>query len=123
MPNVSNLWERVQFYCSNHEEPIPMIVMQGSTPFYACPKYMLKDEDHPEGHELNEVACSNRISFESSLSVVSALEKLVAEAGPSADLTHCSFKPSKMSAIECVVLQYDMACIKIGILNRRAVIR
>ena len=119
---VGNLWKRVHFYCINHEEPIPMIIMEGNTPFYACPKYMRKDEKHPDGHEEYEPGCGNRLSFESAFSIVTALANQIADDGPSADHTNFKFKPSKTSAIYCVVLTDSKERIDIGVLNRRAVL-
>ena len=45
---ITNIGKNLEIYCGNHAEPIPMKIMSGETAFYACPKYMLKDEKHPD---------------------------------------------------------------------------
>ena len=38
---IKKFWEYIHFYCLNHEEPIPMTIMEGDTAFFACPHYMI----------------------------------------------------------------------------------
>ena len=119
---ILNLWNGITFYCMNdHEEPVPLKVQQGESAFYACPRYFLFDNDHPDGHMPGEKACHNRISFRDAEGVVSELSKQIEEdmeEGCIADYTGLKLT---YRHIRATVLKYAPGKIKIGILNRMAV--
>ena len=119
---LKNFWEGLSFYCMNgHDDPVPMTVMTGSSAFYACPKYMLKDEEHPEGHEYGERACANRISFVDAERIVSKLSDEVSAAylrDEIPDMTGYSFS---FKTINVKVLRFKEGDIRLGIVNRKAV--
>ena len=119
---VSNLWENLEFYCGNHEERIPMVIQEGQSKFFACPKYMLKDEKHPDGHEADEKACVNRISFDDIGNIMMALHSVmsnaVADPGEMIDFNGYSFKHK---SYDVKILKYNefTGKIKLSILNRK----
>lgn len=79
---VLNFWKShdISFFCMNgHEEPVPMVIMEGDTPFYACPRYMAMDEKHPDGHGPDEPMCMNRFSLTDAEEVVIKLSKIIEE--------------------------------------------
>lgn len=79
---VLNFWKshEISFYCMNgHEEPVPMVIMEGDTPFYACPRYMALDEKHPNGHGPDEPMCMNRFSLTDAEDIVMKLSKIIEE--------------------------------------------
>lgn len=120
---IKNFWEQIHFYCIHgHEEPVPMKVMSGQTPFYACPRYMLKDEEHPDGHEPGEQGCANRVSFTLAMSIVDRFSKVVEEdtaQGNIADYTNMKFT---FNGVEVKILKYSPTDVRIGVLNRKALL-
>lgn len=122
--NVSNLWDKVEFFCGNHEKPIPMVIREGQSKFYACSKYMLKDEKHPDGHETGEKACSNRMSFDDAGSIVMALHSAMsnesADPGETIDFNGFSFK---YKSYHITVMKYNefTGKVKLSIINRKAI--
>lgn len=119
---IKNFWKGVTFFCMNHEDPIEMVLMEGETPFFACPKYMRLDKEHPEGHGPHEPACPNRLSFADAAKVV---EKLAGERVDSvARGEFCSFENYqfvlKGTGIRATVLHYEDGDKAIGIFNKRA---
>ncbi len=79
---VLNFWKshKISFYCMNgHEEPVPMVIMEGDTPFYACPRYMALDEKHPDGHGPDEPMCMNRFSLTDAEDIVMKLSQIIEE--------------------------------------------
>ena len=120
---ITNFWRDVQFFCLNHEKPVPMVVMTGQSDFYACPKYMLKDDEHPDGHENGEKMCMNRLSFTRAKSVVDAMMKVV-EKDMASGIIAADYKgyTFTVAGIDVKVLKYSLnEGIKFGILNRRAI--
>lgn len=118
---ITNISEEVEFYCNNHTEPIPLKIMTGNSAFYACPKYMLKDETHPDGHEENERACANRLSFDDAGNILMEFNKLAFEAFKNdefIDFTNTCFK-CKYYDVKVLFYSEDKICF--GIVNRRAV--
>ncbi len=118
---IKNFWKHITFYCGNdHPSPIPMKIMEGETPFYACPHYMLKDENHPDGHEPGERACANRLSFTRAKGIVDRLMKTVENdenEGIFCDYTGMQFDDNGITA---EILKYDPLDTRISIVNRRA---
>ena len=120
---IKGFWKKTHFYCIHgHDEPIPMVVMEGSSPFYACPKYMRQDEKHPDGYIDGERACANRISFTRAMSVMERFMKIVEEddaAGVICDYTGMKFS---FDGIDIRILKYDPKKeIRVGVINRRAI--
>ena len=108
--------------CNNHDTPVPMYVYEGAmTPFYACPRYMKKDKDHPNGHEEFEKGCANRVSFEDVRHIVEKLGKQMSEdeaSGVIADYTGMRFK---WKSVDVVVLKYTNNKITLGVSNKKEI--
>lgn len=119
---VKNIWSKIELVCTNHNPPVPMYVFEGSmTPFYACPKYMKKDEKHPNGHEENERGCSNRISFDDFGHLVDKLSNQIAkdtEAGIMGDYTNMKLH---WKNIDAVILYYSFEKIIMGVSNKKEI--
>lgn len=116
---IKNFWMFTNFYCMNHEEPIPMKVKEGDSAFYACPHYMLKDENHPDGHKDDEKMCNNRLSFTRAASIMDRFMKVVdkdTEEGMVVDYTGMTFK---YDGISVRILKYSPNDVRIGVINRR----
>lgn len=95
--------------------------MRGASDFYACPKYMRKDDQHPLGHDEDERACPNRISLYEEPQIVEALNKIIEEdlmSGVIADYTNLVFH---YKHIEAKILKYSDNEIVISLLNKKAV--
>lgn len=117
---ISNFWKGTSFYCmcDRHESPIPMVFKEGNSLFFACPKYMLADEQHPDGHERTEPACSNRLSYSDAEKIVSTLSDKVQDSimeGEICDFTGYNFTVRKIKAR---VLKYKDDDIRIGVINK-----
>ena len=116
---IKNIWNKVTFFCMNHEEPLPFYEYRTEKEtFYACHKYMKKDEDHPDGHEENEPACFNRLSFTTAADIVSRFASIMEEdslMGTQADYKGMRFI---VKNIEVKVLRYTPSEIRFGIINR-----
>lgn len=71
---ITNSWEDITIVCLNrHKEPIPMVIeTNGSSPFYACPKY--------KEHAIDEHACNNRLSMEDYSKMLQHIHNLLGEA-------------------------------------------
>jgi len=116
---IKNIWNKVTFFCMNHEEPLPLYEYQSEREtFYACRKYMKKDEDHPDGHEDGEPACFNRLSFTTAADIVSRFSAIAEEdllIGNQADYKNMTFV---VKNIKVKVLRYTPSEIRFGVLNR-----
>lgn len=118
--------EAVYFVCMNHtdyiENPVHMKVKEGRTSFYACPKYFLKDEKHPDGHARDEPMCQNRISMADAYSILGAYEKKLNETisggWMTAHLTNWEFD---YKSYHCLVIRDKRDKLVIGVLNTKAV--
>lgn len=123
---IKNLTQNIRFFCINdHEEPVLMTERERTDDnhdnFFACPKYMRKDEKHPDGFDKNETGCTNRLSFSDAGDIVVAFNKIVDDDIASflfRDYTNYSFT---LRNISVVVLSYSSEFIKFGVLNRKAV--
>ena len=96
-----------------------MTYKEGSTPFFACPCYFLKDEQHPDGHAPNEKACGNRLSFVLATKIVERLMETIeedVENGRVCDYKNYSFN---CNGVRSKVLKYSPSKIRIGVLNSR----
>ena len=118
---ITNIWQKITFYCLNHDEPIPMVVQQGESAFYACPQYFLFSDEHPDGHMPGDRACHNRISFRDAEGVVSALTAQI-EADMDDDI-FADYTGLRVTYrhIQATVIKYGSRSIKIGVINRMAV--
>ena len=128
-----NFWnnDNIKFYCMNHKDPVEMEVKQGFSPFYACPKYMLLDSEHPDGHLPNEPMCKNQLSFDDAQDIVQKIKKTIQDDildDIYADYTGYTFRHKH---IDVTVLLYEEnpskkdngPSICLGILNRLEVRR
>ena len=121
---LSNIWKGLSFYCMNgHERPVLMSFKEGSSLFYACPKYMPADSQHPDGHARHEAACANRLSFSDAERIVSMLSDAVMESLSGDDLCDFTGYRFRLRQIAVTVLKYSDGDIRLGILNRGAVDR
>ncbi|MGN8739544.1 hypothetical protein [Bilifractor sp. HCP3S3_D3] len=122
---ILNFWahDNIEFYCINkHKKPVKMTIMNGQTgQFYACPKYMLRDEAHPEGHDADERACSNRLSVIDAEQIVLTLSKEVEDDLVNGIMGDYTGTIIHVKQIDAKVLDYSDSKIKIGIVNRRAI--
>ena len=118
---ITNFSNDVEFYCINHAEPILLKIMTGSSKFYACPKYMVKDENHPDGHEVNERACANRLSFDDAGSILMEFNKMASESGENDEFTDFTNACFECKYYNVKVLFYSDSKICFGIINKRAV--
>ena len=122
---ILNFWDNdnIKFYCiNNHQKPVKMTIMNGQTgQFFACPKYMLKDDNHPDGHDADERACSYRLSFMDAEQIVVALSKEVEDDLMNGIMGDYTGTIIHVKQIDAKVLDYSDSKIKIGIVNRRTV--
>lgn len=117
--STANFWsDRFIFYCLNghtyvdpdtkKEELDPIELqpeMKGQA--YVCPKYYPYSNDNPEGMQMGEVQCRNRISFKQAEKVVNHFEKIEMESidnGEIIDFTNYKFA---IGSIEGKVLLLD----------------
>ena len=112
---IKNLWDIVTFYCGNrHDVPIKMeIISTSKTPFYACPKY------YSENREKTERMCTNRISIETAMKIVTELEKKIEEDGLiGANLNNYTFK---YKTTNVKVIKHTKEKIDLEILDTKAI--
>lgn len=119
---LTNLWNRIELWCisDRHDEPVKLKLMEASPPFYACPKYMLKDEQHPDGHSGDERMCSNVLSLKEAEDTVMEFLNIVEDDianGITGDYTNFTFTKGFVKA---KVIKYSYSGkIRIGVENRR----
>ena len=102
---LSNFWKGLTFYCINgHEHPIEMIYKEGGTLFFACPKYMLVDD--------------NRLSYPDAEKIVSMMADAVQNSLAGDDFCDFTGYRFKLRQISVEVLRYSDGDIRLGILNR-----
>ena len=117
---ITNIWNKINFYCDNHKEPIPFIVQQGVqsqagsfSSFYACKKY------NKQEREENEKPCLNRLNFFDAEAIVKEISKKLADAefnGIEINLTNMNFKTKN---IDVRILKHTSDKIDVAILNRK----
>ena len=98
-----------------------MVYREGQSLFYACPRYMLADDNNPDGHARGEAACTNRLSYSDAEKIVSKLSDMVQQSiadDEFIDFTGYSFSYKN---INVSVLKYMEGDIRLGILNRYAI--
>lgn len=124
---VKNLFNNVEFYCMNgHAEPI-LFTERARTDdtkddFFACPKYMRKDDKHPDGFGEGETGCKNTLGFSVAGDILFAFNQIVQkdmDEGIMSDYEGLKF--TFKNQIEVTILKYSASKIKIGILNTRAI--
>lgn len=121
---ISNFWQRIHFFCIHdaHNEPVPFSVMEGSSSFYACPRYMRKDAAHPDGHEEGERACANRISFRDTEKIVEFFGSMYSEDLANGILMDYTGVEFDLRSYHVKVLRYSMnGDIDLGVINKAAV--
>lgn len=114
---ITGSWNDVKLVCTHrHEEPIPMILQEGKTLFYACPKY------HTENREEEERACNNRLSLEDYTKMLEHLHNKILDAELNDEhiiLTNYTWKDRK--GTELTVLEHNGSKMTIGVMNKRAI--
>lgn len=118
---INNIWNIISFYCNCHDTPIRMIDTKGPTStFFSCPKYKLKDEDHPDGHEKGERSCANRLNYGDALELVTKLSNDIQESLFSGE--YCDFTNHQLhhKQIDAKIITYNDDQIEIGIINKKA---
>lgn len=119
---MKNIWKNAEFYCMNHDEPVKLYVYEGSrTPFYACPRYMLRDADHPDGHAPEEKGCDNRLSFDDALAIIEKLSARIEEALSNGEYVDFTGMVWKFKTIRVKILEYSDKGIRIGVRNTRKI--
>lgn len=124
---VKNLSGKAQFYCMNHPVPIPLIVRQRTDDrndnFFACPKYMRKDDAHPDGfdREAGETGCANRLSFSDAADLLDKFNKTVETDLMNGEISDYQGYRFTHRQIQAQILKYGGKELRIGILNRKAI--
>lgn len=115
---IKNLWQHVRFFCiNNHDEPPELIIQQGKTAFYACPKYL------PENRAADEKMCVNRLNLDDANGIVQKLCTIIEEEDNfgMSDLTNYEFFYRGLRAkVKVKILKYRNDDIRLGILNLTA---
>ena len=122
---LTNLSKKVSFFCINgHPEPIPLIIKEGNNQFYACPKFMVKDDKHPDGYDWSagEHACNNRLSFNDAADIIVKFSEYVEDGYAKGEMTDWTNFEFMVKKIKVKVLKFDMMNrIEFGILNKGVV--
>ena len=117
---LKNLWSRIELQCMKHH--VPMYVYEGAaTPFYACPKYMLKDENHPDGHEEGEPGCANRISFEDYRHLVEKISADLENAFLNGEMPDLTGSKYRWKNVDAVIDKYSDKKIILSVLNKKEI--
>ena len=119
---IRNIWKMVQLQCGNHKKPIPFYVYEGSnTPFYACPKYMLKDDNHPDGHEKDEPGCSNRVSFDVARHFVEKISDILQEDIDNDTITDLTGLKMSYRGVDAQVTYQSDSKIILSVVNKKEI--
>ncbi len=123
---LKNLSADVKFYCMNgHEAPVLMKVREqsevGNDNFFACPKYMLKDESHPDGHDEKERSCLNRLSLSDAGDILSLYNKIVEDNIMDNALMDYEGYEFRHKLITARVLKDGSKGLAFGIYNKKAI--
>ena len=119
---IRNIWNMIEFQCGNHKKPIPFYVYEWSnSPFYACPKYMLKDENHPDGHEEDEPGCSNRLSFDMARHFVEKISDILQEDIDNGVISDLGGLKMSYRGIDAKVVYHGNSKIVISIVNKNEI--
>lgn len=118
---IKNFWSKIKIYCgNNHNTPIEFTVKAGESPFYACPKYMLKDNKHPNGHTKDERACPNRLNFIDAQGIVEKFSDIVEKDIINDKNINYEGLEFKYKHYEIKVFKYTDNDIKISVINKKA---
>ncbi len=118
---IPNFWKHIHFFCTNrHDTPVAMIVANGNSPFYACPKYMRLDTAHPNGHTPDERACPNRISFVDAQRIVECFSEQITEDLANMEVVDYTGYEFTFKRHRVKVLKYKDDDIRLCILNQEA---
>jgi len=115
---ISGSWNDVTLVCACHDNPVEMVIQQGQSLFYACPKY------HAENREADERGCNNRLSMDDYMKMLEHLHGVLVEAEMRDErmtLTHYTWKDTKGTQYK--VLRHDGNKMVISVLNKRAMNR
>lgn len=124
---VKNIAEHASFYCMNeHAEPVLMIQRartdDNKDNFFACPKYMRKDEQHTNGFGEGETGCKNTLSFALAADILFWFNEMVEtdmNSGIMSDYEGCKF--TFKNQVEVTVLKDDGKELRFGVLNKKAI--
>ncbi len=112
---IINFCDRVQLYCMNHDEPLPMKVISNTelikTPFYACDHYA------PESKDIKP--CSNRLNIDDYLGIVETFMDTISNGDFMEDFTNYefSYKGARQKIlVKC--LKYSDKEVRLGIRNQ-----
>lgn len=117
---LKNLWSQIELQCLKHH--VPMYVYEGTgTPFYACPKYMKKDEKHPDGHEENERGCANRISFDDYRHLVEKISADLEKALLNNEMPDLTGNKYHWKSVDAEITKYTDKKIILSVLNKKEI--
>lgn len=108
---------KISFWCTNHKEPVEMVIQQGISPFYACPKYFPENRD-----EKDSKACPNRMTIIDAGGIIDAFAKICEAEDPFESVTNYynymfEYKGSKSKFI-VTIIKYTDDEIRFGVLNK-----
>ncbi len=119
-----NIWRNKKFCCCEHGEPIEMYVFQHpmiEESFYACPRYMKKDENHPNGHGPDEPSCTNRLSINDAVGIMNKLDRTAEEAAANGEIIDYTNMRIRQKSITATIVRSTDKEMLIGIKNERKV--
>lgn len=109
---------KISFWCINHDKPIEMIIQQGVSQFYACPKYF------PEERKENEKMCVNRMTIIDAGGIIQKFASICDSVDPfeeSVNYYNYSFiYKGTRSKIKVRIIKYTDDEIRFGIQNLTA---
>lgn len=111
---TTSIWNRVTVYCTNHDEPQEMHILENSelfkSPFYACAGYEHKEHDQSK--------CSNRLNLDDYQGIVMKLIDIIGS-DVFTDYKNYSFSyKGTRQLIDVKILRYTSSEIRLGIYNR-----
>lgn len=113
---ITNLWQSVEIYCDNHEEPIKMTIQQGPhSLFYSCPKY------YPENRNEDERACSNRINLIDYEAMINYIGNLLMDAELNNRSDNLANIKWQSKGIEYYITKHTKGLIKVKMINKKAI--
>lgn len=114
---ITGTWDDITLVCCHrHAEPVPMVIQEGKTLFYACPKY------HPENREPGEPACNNRLSIQDYMKMQEHLHAKIIEAELSDEkLNLTNYEWHDRKGVYYKILSQDNNKLIIQVYNKRAI--
>ena len=113
---------KISFWCLNHETPVEMIIQQGMSPFYACPKFS------EENRGADEKPCLNRMTMIDAGGIIERFAAIISEEDdPFNNFVNYynysfTYKGGK-SKITVKIIKYNDDEIRFGIRNNTALDR